>query len=612
MITKDQRSRRRGCGAGNNFAVRRPDLAAQWLRGPDNNPDLRPEDVTEFSNKKPWWRCPDCGHQWSTTVNSRSAGNGCRACLGRVATAENNFAVRRPDLVAQWLRGPDDQPDLRPEDVTEKSGRKPWWCCSDCGHQWSTTVASRSGGSGCRECGYKASGKARATPKPGESFAEMRPDLAAQWLRGPDDQPDLRPEDVTEKSGRKPWWCCPDCGYQWAATIGNRSRNGGSGCPSCAGFPVSARERQIVAELRDYANWPIDYNTSVAVPGRRPYLCDAVVSAWGLIIEFDGHSWHSGPEQEKIDRAKTDALQRSGWKVMRIRENLSEITDCDIRVTKKNSESEIAARMINKAVQLGYECPVSAYEYLRRHTEHGFAPSDYRPGRPRSGTALVETNPHLSCQWHPTKNGVITADRVTAGSTRKVWWLCDTCGHDWQASIASRSKGSGCRACLGRVATAENNFAELRPDLAAQWLRGPDDQPDLRPEDVTEFSNKKPWWCCPDCGHQWSTTVNSRSAGNGCRACGIKSSARTRSAPKPGESFAELRPDLAAQWLRGPDDQPDLRPEDVCQFSNKKPWWCCPDCGFEWPATIASRSAGNGCRPCGIKSSLQKRQGAAA
>ena len=37
---------------------------------------------------------------------------------------------------------------------------------------------------------------------------------------------------------------------------------------------------------------------------------------------------------------------------------------------------------------------------------------------------LSVTHPHLAAEWHPTKNGELRAENVTAGSSKKVWWQC--------------------------------------------------------------------------------------------------------------------------------------------------------------------------------------------
>lgn len=45
---------------------------------------------------------------------------------------------------------------------------------------------------------------------------------------------------------------------------------------------------------------------------------------------------------------------------------------------------------------------------------------------------LSITHPSIAAEWHPTKNGNLTPDKVLAGSKKKVWWLCKA-NHCWQA-----------------------------------------------------------------------------------------------------------------------------------------------------------------------------------
>jgi hypothetical protein len=62
---------------------------------------------------------------------------------------------------------------------------------------------------------------------------------------------------------------------------------------------------------------------------------------------------------------------------------------------------------------------------------------------------LAVTDPDLAAQWHPTKNGDLTPDKVTRGSHREAWWQCPAYKtHVWQARISSRtSMLSGCPDC---------------------------------------------------------------------------------------------------------------------------------------------------------------------
>ena len=67
--------------------------------------------------------------------------------------------------------------------------------------------------------------------------------------------------------------------------------------------------------------------------------------------------------------------------------------------------------------------------------------------------------------------------------------------------------------------------------------------------------------------------------------------------PNPGESLAELNPELARQWH--PTKNDNLSPYDVTPNSQKKVWWKCPKGDdHEWDAIVADRNNGIGCAVC--------------
>ncbi len=129
---------------------------------------------------------------------------------------------------------------------------------------------------------------------------------------------------------------------------------------------------------------------------------------------------------------------------------------------------------------------------------------------------LGTLRPDIAAQWHPTKNGDLLPKDVMPGTNKKVWWQCEK-GHEWQASVNNRSRGTGCPYCSGRIAiSGENDLATIYPKLAMQWH--PTKNGNLKPSEVTIKSNKKVWWIC-DKGHEWQAVISSRSAGQGCPQC---------------------------------------------------------------------------------------------
>ena len=411
----------------NDLATVNSDLAAEWH--PTRNGDLLPSQVTAGSSKKVWWLCGK-GHEWAAVIGSRSKGRGCPACAGRVVVpGANDLATVSLDLTAEWH--PTKNGDLLPSQVTAGSNKKVWWLCGACGHEWAALVNDRSYGKGCPACA------GRVIMPGANDLATVNLDLAAEWH--PTKNGDLLPSQVMPMSNKKAWWLCGK-GHEWAAQIASRSI--GKACPACAGKAVSP-----------------DFND------------------------------------------------------------------------------------------------------------------------------LATVNPDLAAQWHPTKNGHLLPSHVTAGSDKKVWWLCSK-GHEWAAQIAGRSSGNGCRACAGQVAVpGVNDLATVGPDLAAEWH--PTKNGDLLPSLVMPGSQKKVWWLCGACGHEWAALVGDRSAGRGCRVCAGQVAV-------PGvNDLATIDPDLAAEWH--PIKNGDLLPSQVMPGSSKTVWWLCGKCGDTYEMQLRYRSRGFGC-----------------
>ncbi|SER92950.1 zinc-ribbon domain-containing protein [Lachnobacterium bovis] len=124
--------------------------------------------------------------------------------------------------------------------------------------------------------------------------------------------------------------------------------------------------------------------------------------------------------------------------------------------------------------------------------------------------------PDIAKQWHPTKNGDITPDMISAKSKEKYWWLGE-CGHEWQTQVYVRTTNHGCPYCAGKkVLSGFNDLAFVNPEIAAEWH--PNKNGDLKPTMVAPSSNKKVWWL-GKCGHEWQTTIDRRKRGDGCPIC---------------------------------------------------------------------------------------------
>src|SRR5262249_62399426 len=86
--------------------------------------------------------------------------------------------------------------------------------------------------------------------------------------------------------------------------------------------------------------------------------------------------------------------------------------------------------------------------------------------------SLASLQPDVAVQWHPTKNGNLTAAQVTSKSHKNVWWKCPNGpDHEWEAPPSSRTVlgGGGCPFCKGLKVSVNNSLAACFPGIAAEW-----------------------------------------------------------------------------------------------------------------------------------------------
>jgi glutaredoxin len=115
--------------------------------------------------------------------------------------------------------------------------------------------------------------------------------------------------------------------------------------------------------------------------------------------------------------------------------------------------------------------------------------------------------PEVSTEWNILMNEA-NPDDFLSGSNKKVWWRCSR-GHEWQATIVSRTKNnSGCPFCSGREAIeGENDLVSQYPIIAEEWHYKKNAK--LKPNEIKAKSNRKVWWICYK-GHEWQATPANR------------------------------------------------------------------------------------------------------
>ena len=129
---------------------------------------------------------------------------------------------------------------------------------------------------------------------------------------------------------------------------------------------------------------------------------------------------------------------------------------------------------------------------------------------------LASQKPSIAKEWSFEYNGELLPSMVAVFSHKVVQWRCEN-GHLYSASIDSRVRGRGCPYCAHKhVLTGENDLETINPCIASEWS---DKNYPLKPSDVFANSHKTVVWKCSICHNEWTASIDSRQAGNGCPKC---------------------------------------------------------------------------------------------
>ena len=531
-------------------------LMAEWNW--ERNTDFNPSQLTLGSEKKVWWKCSK-GHEWQASISHRNQGRGCPYCSGRkTLKGYNDLQTINPAVAKEWNYEKNN--GLTPADVTPNSDIKAWWKCSE-GHEWQATIGSRHKGSGCPYC------SGRKTLKGYNDLKTINPAVAKEWNY--ERNGDLNPEHFTASSNNKVWWKCSK-GHEWQTTI--NSRNDGCGCPVCSSErKTSFPEYAIVYYLKKHGL------EAIHTYKEKGYELDIFIPSKKVAIEYDGYLWHKNRTKHDLD--KNQKCLNDGIKLYRIREGLHRLNDSSLDYVVHKTQKDLSfvlekvlSEIIGMGILIDLNRDAIVIENLRELTEkensllfsnpeiakewnyekngnlkpEHFASNSNKKvwwkcnkghewqskishrnngiGCPycsnqnvlKGYNDLQTLNPILANEWDYDKNGEITPDMVTLGSTRKVWWKCSE-GHEWQAVINNRSKGRGCPYCSGRYAIkGKNDLKTVNPTLAKEWNYEKNNG--LTPAELLPNSDKKVWWKCSN-GHEWQATIGSRNKGSSCPIC---------------------------------------------------------------------------------------------
>ena len=447
----------------------------------------------------------DCGKECTVNMSALITGS-TQSCGCNYNTA--GLLKDNESLISKYDFEKNEGIDIN--SLTARSNKKVWWKCNNCGNSWYATISSQNDKTkhGCPYC------SGRLVIKGKNDLLSQYPDLVRDSWNYRKNTVD--PSEISCFSGKKVWWKCKE-GHEWNTTVANRVN--GTGCPQCNienvnSFCEQAVYYYIKKVFPDAING--DRHLGIEFDIYIPSVCVA--------IEYDGEAWHNFPKKIATDKYKNDVCNNNKIEMIRIREpRLGVIDNCTVFKRADSTSNSTLDEVICNVIY--YLSPGSHVDVdTTRDTGlilEQFATKKYE-------NSLLFLQPDIAAEWHPTKNGKLTPEKVNKGSRYMVWWL-GKCGHEWQMKVCDRTKPEridkngktrkpqGCPYCNGKkVLLGFNDLKSQRPDLLSYWDYKKND--DVDPGKMLVKSSKKVWWKCSK-GHSWLESPNGMFYRKGCPEC---------------------------------------------------------------------------------------------
>jgi len=270
-----------------------------------------------------------------------------------------------------------------------------------------------------------------------KSLATTHPHLKSEWDYTKNGN--LEPHHFTHGSKLEVYWVC-EKGHSWKKVISKRSR--GENCPYCSGRRADKVNNVLVQYPKVAKEWHPVKNGEIAPQSVTPVSSKKI---WWQCKK--GHEWEAAVGSRTANG--TGCPYCSG-KIASEENNLKlKVPElCKEWHPTKNGEltpQNVTSRSAKKiwwTCTQGHEWQATVY-----HRVIGKTGCPYCSGRkPTVERTLAAKHPNLIQEWHPIKNGNLTPEQVSFGSSKKVWWKCSK-GHEWQAQVCNRNKGTKCPYC---------------------------------------------------------------------------------------------------------------------------------------------------------------------
>jgi len=503
----------------NNITITHPAIAAKWH--PTLNGDERPEYYTYSSSQQFYWYCRKCKGSWQAVIRSRHPEDkGCPYCKNRILLkGYNDLQTRFPLIALDWDY--EENSPLTPSDILWCSSNKVSWLCSVCGHKWKAMVWPRTK-------------KDYGCPKCVRAYQTSYPEQVIYYYVKTYFPDALNRDKTTIGSELDIYIPSIKTAIEYDSKLHKRVLEKDMAKNKICKDKGIRLIRVLESDLDEYLD-------CICIKRESTSNSDLVKVLYKIFYLLGVQ-----PDVD-LDRDNSKILEL--YISLRRKNSLATLYPALAEEWNHEKNGTIKPEMMpaHSNHKVWWKCRKCNYEWLAtvnaraRGTKCPFCnhkkSSDNNPYAYLSFVIegkndLASQNPSLASEWHPTKNGDLKPNQVIAHSMKRVWWQCNDCGYEWDATISHRNSKTkpGCPLCANQVVVkGVNDLATLKPELLEEWDY--EKNTDIKPEDLYVNSMTKVWWICKKCKSSLFKSPNerNRSKGSCCKTCAIENSRQASS-----------------------------------------------------------------------------------
>ncbi len=280
--------------------------------------ELKPELVLKMGDKKIWFNCDKCNHDFEKQIKYVSKDGWCPYCNSSKLCDNSscitcfNLSFASNEKSKYWSN----KNELKPRQISKGNGEKYWFDCDKCNHDFEKTIGDVTGYK-CGWCPYCANKKMCDDEECKDCFDKSfaSHEKVKYWSQKNKENP----RKLFQGDSNKYWFDCNKCNLDFETILYNVKS--GYWCPFCC----NKTETKLYKYVKNIYN-SIIYQYRVEWCKNKTYLpYDFCIPEYKIIIELDGKqhfeqvmNWNTPEEQQKTDKYKEKCANDNGYSVIRI------------------------------------------------------------------------------------------------------------------------------------------------------------------------------------------------------------------------------------------------------------------------------------------------------